>query len=63
MKLTKLAMSKVITSALFNVEIDNFTHVQEKHAKALSRNKKDYLIGFYDKAVKIIQDKLSEGSK
>jgi hypothetical protein len=53
-KLTKKQMSLIITSALFNMPIENFKSVQERHAKSLARLRKSELIEWVIKALKVI---------
>jgi hypothetical protein len=53
-KLTKKQMSLIITSALFNMSIENFKSVQERHAKSLARLRKSELTEWVIKALKVI---------
>ena len=64
MKLTKMDMSKVIVTALYNLDelVTEKNGVAWRHAVRLARQKKDHIVEHYNKAVRILNKKAKEVS-
>ena len=62
-KLTKKQMSLIITSALFNMSIENFKSVQERHAKSLARLRKSELTEWVIKALRVIAQRAENNQR
>lgn len=60
MKLTKMDMAKVIVTALYNLSelVTEKNQVAWRHAKKLARQKKEHVIDNYNRAIKVLNNKI-----
>lgn len=64
MKLTKMDMAKVIVTALYNLDelVTEKNHVAWRHAKNLTKLKKEYLQEDYKRAVNILDNRSKDNA-